>query len=647
MKISIKAFDGETPRLTDNLLNATDAQIARNCNLEKGDLRSWREADIDTVLTESSVESLNEYDGAFIVDEDDVDYVRSPIANDQYERLYFTGKDEPRVYVNDLSYPDYYKLGVPAPTLQPDTEVNSGGSGADESRIYAYTRVTAYGEEGPPCPITELPGTPYKDDDTVDITKIEAIPEDRQITILRLYRTADGTTGVSEFTFVKDYDLPTIAVFESGVSEADDGEYWSFDDGADDIIYKCINDGTTADPDDATNGVGGSGDDHWEYYTLLDDVDTSDLGTDVCPSETWLDPPAGLKGLISLSNGMFAGFVGNEVLFSVPYIPHAWPDKTVPSKYPIIGLGAFGTTTVVLTDAFPFYIIGDAPETMTPIDIQDFQPCVSKKGIVSSKAGVYYPSGEGLCRIDQDGLNVDTYERLTVDNWTAIQPAYLHGYVFAGKYFGFNTHASGTSFVFGLRTKNYTKLLGVVYAAYLSFASGKFYIVQEDPEDEILKVYEWEGDEYNYKQFLWKSKKFILPGLVNFSVAKIMLDPVFYQAVLDAAADASYLEGLNAAIIAAGETFGAIGESYIGEYPIGGDALYDVGSISITENIIFKLYVNGEEDAFYEKQISINKPFKLPARKKYRAVEVEVYGYVPIDSLEMATSMEELNEPSG
>ena len=652
--ISIKAFEGENPRLADNLLDVTQAKTAENCKLERGDLRSFRDTSETEVLSGSDFESLFEYDGDYITDADDLDYAISPIAQDAYARTYFSGETEVRAYANDLVYPAYYKVGVPAPTLKPEVAVNTGGSSNEEERIYAYCRVTAYGEEGPPCPITDLPGSAFLADDTVDITKIEAIPADREIETLRVYRTVAGSEDTAEFVFVKDYTLPTIeGDWATGVSSGDDGEYWQFDDGSDDIIYKCVHDSTSCDPDDATNGVGGSGTDYWEYYTLLDNIDTADLDTgSVCPSSDWGPPVAGLTHLQVLPSGRMMGFKGNELYFSEPFLPHAWGSDTISFEHDIVGISFFGSTVVVLTEGYHSVGYGDDPETMTFIQLNDFCPCAAKKSIARVQNAVIFASKrDGLKIIDQDGIRTLTSNILTRDDWIDILPTYIQGFVYASKYFAFNSSSSGTSFVLDLELSTYSTLKDTVYAGYVSIADGKFYVIAnelEDPEDPtssyVYKIKEWEGETYNFKRYIWKSKKFQLNSLVNFSCARVTRDEYWYDDLISGMADSAYLATLNADMISNHTLYGCIGCAAINELAINDDYLYDLESTTLNDTVTFYLYVNGNSTPKVTRTVTSSDPFKLPAGYKGRVYEIGISGYVPIRQVDLATSMRELGQ---
>jgi hypothetical protein len=90
--------------------------------------------------------------------------------------------------------------------------------------------------------------------------------------------------------------------------------------------------------------------------SYTDSVSAEDLGEEI-PSLTWLPPPATLKGLTNLPNGIMAGFVGRDIYFCDPYHPHAWPiayNQTV--DYPVVGLGRMDTTLAVLTTGTPYFL---------------------------------------------------------------------------------------------------------------------------------------------------------------------------------------------------------------------------------------------------------------------------------------------------
>jgi len=131
MKLQHAAFRGELPILDARLLPENNAQIARNLDLRRGTLRPQR----DTLIADQLPATINpanlwRYDqgnaGAGFWfswgSQYDIDVVRSPVANDAYARVYWTGQGSPKMSTIAIAtggagpYPsDWYELGVPAP----------------------------------------------------------------------------------------------------------------------------------------------------------------------------------------------------------------------------------------------------------------------------------------------------------------------------------------------------------------------------------------------------------------------------------------------------------------------------------------------------------------------------------------------------
>lgn len=358
MKITIETPKGISPKVApDDLLNNA-AQTAENCKLEKGDFRAWNRPGKLTGLALTSVAGLFKWTANdtdyWAESANDLDYVRTPIANDSYERMYFTGETEMRGLANDnISDPfklstDYYKVGVPAPASAPT--VASGGS---VTRYYVGCYVTAYGEEGLPSAIgggTTVAASPVGISGLTDVSDdTEGDYANRRITTYRLYRTASGTAGTAEFLKVLD------ATWFNETTAYAVGDYVIYSG----TLYKC----TTIHPAGAWNAG---------HFTAGDDIDDEDLSAVVCPSTTWEVPLTGMKGLGILPNGALFGFYANELCFSVPNRPHAWPSGYRMSfPFDVVATKACGSSVIVLTKGNPYIVYGTHPENMQKKQIED------------------------------------------------------------------------------------------------------------------------------------------------------------------------------------------------------------------------------------------------------------------------------------
>ena len=276
------------------------------------------------------------------------------------------------------------------PDWQLWADLTPGGSGEaqEETRAYVYTWVTAYGEEGPPSPPALLDAY---DNATWQVGLQPPLPEDmgtlRNIVQTNIYRTMSSVQGGTVF-----------------------------------FLVQSLAAGATVFIDDYT-----------------DDVVAENL---ILPSTTWYGPPATLQGMVTMPNGMMAGFKANEVWFCEPFRPHAWPAQYVmTTDYPIVGLGVSGVTLVAATQTNPNTFTGVNPSTMSQTRIPLPEPCTSRGGIISTENGVYYPSVNGLIKVSGNGYAVNTTQGwITREKWDALTPQkFVRATKNVSTYFAFGT----------------------------------------------------------------------------------------------------------------------------------------------------------------------------------------------------------------
>jgi hypothetical protein len=374
-------------------------------------------------------------------------------------------------------------------------------------------------------PIDKAGGTTVADDPEIDDLP-SAAPTGYRIEKIYLYRTNSGSAGTAAYQFVLEADW-----FSASTAYAV-GDFTIYGGS----LYKC----TTTHSAGAWNAG---------HFTAGDDVADSALG-ETLTSTTYAVPSSSLTGLVSLPYGSLAGFVDNEVYFSEPYLPHAWPASyRVPVDYDIVGLGVYGNTLVVLTEGFPYLLQGSSPDTITPLRLSDYQPCVAKRSIVSAQNGVFYASHEGLIRIDANGVTNTTQEYVTPEEWEDYYPSTMNSQFYSGKYFGWSSSFDGCVIIDFINNL-LTELNVYSQAGYVSFSTGNYYLVMDDADysssttPQCIKL--WEGDDYNYLYYKWKSKKFITPEATNFSVARVLIDSEFYDDIIALIESESYILNLNA-----------------------------------------------------------------------------------------------------
>jgi hypothetical protein len=105
-----------------------------------------------------------------------------------------------------------------------------------------------------------------------------------------------------------------------------------------------------------------------------------------------------MRGLIDLPGGGYAGFYANVLCF--PSRAHRMRGRSYPQitfQFTIVGIKAYGNTTVVATAGIPYVVTGTHPSNMSAAKIEDLvEPAVSKRGMADGIGGVFYPSPNGL-----------------------------------------------------------------------------------------------------------------------------------------------------------------------------------------------------------------------------------------------------------
>lgn len=176
--------------------------------------------------------------------------------------------------------------------------------------------------------------------------------------------------------------------------------------------------------------------------TYIDTVSNEALG-EVIPTIGWDEPISGLKGLVSMPNGIMAAFKDNTLHFCEPYAPYAFPpDYRVTTEFSIVGLGVFGQTLFVGTTGNPYVISGSDSASMSSVKLESNQSCVSRRSIASVPGGVIYASPDGLCLVSSSGVQVVTRSVFTREDWQALVPSSIFGTAHEDiYYFFYNTGA--------------------------------------------------------------------------------------------------------------------------------------------------------------------------------------------------------------
>jgi hypothetical protein len=375
----VPIFGGMVPALDPRLIADTSATISKNTWLYAGTLVGLPELrEIHTLQSNTTNKVFRipkDYPNAAFLhdstwmefDNPDTDVVRAPVFGDQFDRYYIFSSSEPPKYNTRQRIEDGHPpflLGIPFPTEPPEVTASGGSSEITSSRAYVVTWVSAYGEEGPPSPPKLVNGL---QDDNYEIELPAVNPDnlgvDRNLAKARIYRTVTSAGGTATYFFVAEVDI-------------EEEDY---------------------------------------IDTLTDEVVSS---REQLQSMAWSAPPTDLQGCVSMPNGIMAAWRENELWFSEPYRPHAWPAAHVLTvEYPIVGLGVTNQTLVVCTQGYPMTASGVNPANITTSKLTTLEPCISRSSIVSSPEGVYYASPNGIVLVAAGMVQNVTRLLITRDKW--------------------------------------------------------------------------------------------------------------------------------------------------------------------------------------------------------------------------------------
>lgn len=536
------------------------AQSAVNAKLEDGSLSPLRGSRLAKTF-DSDTDAIYRHKGEWLRFRGTINAAPGPIASD---RLYYTKPEgRPKMYVNGVTY----NLALPRPAkalqvripkyldtvrlkkesgdyiLAEDGDILAGGLDPQEDDpnlnvtiVYTYTFVSIFDEESEPAPPSDE--VLWSPNNTVIITNFEQL-DDRfydRIDRIRVYRSQTSASGETDFYFVKEMDAQG-------------------------------------------------------RRTWKDSPHKNKLGEPI-QSLDYNAPPDNLDGLVAMPGGMMAAFVGKQVYFCEPYVPHAWPEKyilTVDVK--IVGLVAFGSSLAVLTEGTPYLLTGSAPENMTMQRIEVNFPCVSAAGIVDMGFTAAYPTGDGLVVVSPTGAALVTRALFTRDQWQELSPETFVAGQFNGRYIAtYGPSKSRSSLIFDLT--NQQPFVVRTDSAFDDF----FYEIKTGRLFGLVdkrKVRQFDDPTKDPLNYTWRSKEFVFTNPRNFG--------------------AYLIESANL-----------------------GDEGHAVGAV---DNLVMKVYADGAHVATVS---TVNRVGRLPAGFRASVWEVSLEGRRPVAAVTIAMSPSEI-----
>lgn len=632
MKLTFQQFSGIAPRIAPRLLPATLAQEALDVKLWSGELRPHY-ADTIIKYIPSHTQSIYRYKWKnkkynWLGWAKSVNVVKGPVYDDENNRIYLMVNDgtgflvtdssllEDRDYINGLES-KAYAVAIPEPG-QSDIWISGGtGSGDIESRSYVYCYVRQWSDgtidvgksSGPLKNSSDRSRytVDVRPGQVVDLSIVDPIAHANGIGAginkIYIYRSEVTSAGQALYSYVDQFDVNTNRVTNNPAA------VW------------------------VANG---------SYYKYSDSKPSTSLG-EACPSIYWDPPVTGLKGLVSLQNGLFAAYKDSTVYVSDWNAPHAWPyEHTVTIDYPIVGLGSFGNTIVVCTEAAPVLITVTDPTKPTTRAIQENCPCVSAGSIVSTRNGVIFASTNGLVLINSASPTFITEKIITQDEWLPLHPESLQAAFLNNTYYGFFTNPTekAAGFLFDLDSYTYSTVYNSIVSSGMVYTSQPTKIVYNDVEQSQLYVcYPLENktqyslnsfgtDSRINKAFRWRSKVNVSPqGLFTLSCAQVN-----FTKLSSLKPEPPVWEGRLAG--------SALGMVYVNKQPVNGWC--KTNTIELYDKTVFNYYVDGK--LRFTKNIVDSKPFRLPSGFRGETVEIELKSNSHVHSVILASSMGELVE---
>ena len=508
-----------------------------------------------------------------------VDYTNNAVLSglDAYIGLYDFNASNVDVTVTGATTFTYQSVGAKTSTIAATTaKINLAGT--SQSRKYVYTWLTPWGEESIP---SEPSNALYiKEGQVVTVGSLPtAKPTGNNfVRGFRLYRTVVSASQGTNYFRLKTVYFPNTMAFASRTSNVvtakftfphnlivndklkitgvafggtPDASFNVTDVSVASVVDKYTITYPAVGTDKATTATTAGtlywnitepGKTTYQYYestTFIDDFRVTGLvyTLDTLYSDA---PDVNMKGLTMAHNNIMIGFVQNELCFSEPSRPWAWPVKyRLVFEYPIVAVAASGGQILVMTTEYPYVVNGSTPELMSSSRVDVPLPCTSKRGVVNMGYGVLYPTYGGLALFSSEtGAVLATKSIHDWETWVAAyDPTTMVAEFYNGKYFC--SHSTG-SFIYerddqvgGVFVTLPTKFNSTYYDGRVD----KFYYTTSDSGT----VLEWNAADQPLLSVEWKSKVFIGKDFLNIGAARV---------VADFSADAEEAAAYNAGVVA-------------------------------------------------------------------------------------------------
>ncbi len=449
----------------------------------------------------------------------------------------------------------YFSPGSAATSTQTTGKVTLAGNTVPRS--YVYTWITGWGEES----IASDPSSTLyiKDGQTVTVTNIPTGKPAGMNFVrgVRLYRTlanlndtayyrlitlwfptslakVSRTGGIVRATLAFPHRLgvgdrfkisgctdTTFNITDGIVTDVIDDETFEYSQAGSNVADKSETAGTLYHDVSETSSSAAR---YWGdgSYSFVDDFDTSNL-FDLLATNDYDPPPSDLKGIVAAQNSIYVGFTGNQVYFSEPNKPHAWPAKyALTFEDNVVGVVAVMGYILVLTEGYPYQVSGNSPATMVFNRIDTPYPCLSKRSIVNMGYGAAYSTHGGIAVYAPNaGMELVTKLVHDWDTWLeALDPSTVVATFYNGKYHA--SHSKG-AFIFERDERIggfFVQTQYIFSAAVVDSLTNKLYFTA----DTTGSIYQWDKPDQPLSPLEWKSKVIVTKDYMNLGAARVVAD---------------------------------------------------------------------------------------------------------------------------
>lgn len=257
---------------------------------------------------------------------------------------------------------------------------------AIEERYYALTVVNDFGEESAPLLSNSIDLHYFQDANYTATVPLSAFTGYEAVNNFRLYRTASAGGSNAEYLLVYDYLADHVTDTNGSLASA-----------------------------------GGN-----ITFTYKDHKKTEKLGYALQTLPSWAPPPAALKGLCAMRNGILAAFKDNELHVAEPYRPYAWRSVNILSfQKNIKAICPFSNGLLVFTSGQAHFVSGASSDQLAQNQIAGaYGVILNAQAVVETPFGAVFATDDGLCMTDGNQASTEMSLKLfTRQDWKAlIQP---------------------------------------------------------------------------------------------------------------------------------------------------------------------------------------------------------------------------------